>query len=170
NWPTFAPPQWPNFTPPLTAARIGTAASWNARIKDVRANGLVSLVHATAERWFMAGFGTDYRETVEAILGSFATTSVDGYTGCCAALAEADFRGQLALIMHPLLAISGDDDPVCPPADLKAIADAVQNGHHLSLPGRHIVNLESASRFNAALKQFLQPSATPPKQQPESMS
>lgn len=153
-----------------TAARIGTAGSWNARIEDVKANGLKSLVPATAERWFTAEFRTDHPDTVEAILGSFAATSVNGYTGCCAALAEADFRGQLAQITAPLLAISGDDDPVCPPADLEAIAGGVQDGHHLSLPGRHIVNLESAARFNAALKQFLQPAASPTSPQPESMS
>lgn len=139
-----------------TAARIGTAESWNARIEDVRENGLESLVPATAERWFTPAFRAAHADVVDAILGSFAATSADGYVGCCAALAGTDLRDRLQQIANPLLAVSGDEDPVCPPADLTAVADAVHDGRHLSLPGRHIVNLEAAARFNTVLRDFLQ--------------
>ena len=138
-----------------TAARIGTADSWTARIADVRANGLSGLVPATAERWFTPGFRAARPAVVEAILDSFAATSANGYIGCCAALAGADLRGDLPRIAAPVLAISGDDDPVCPPADLAALAGGVPDGRHLSLPGRHIVNVESAASFNAAIRDFL---------------
>lgn len=138
-----------------TAARIGTADSWTARIADVRANGLSGLVPATAERWFTPGFRAARPAVVEAILDSFAATSANGYIGCCAALAGADLRGDLPRIAAPVLAISGDDDPVCPPADLAAIAGGVPDGRHLSLPGRHIVNVESAASFNATIRDFL---------------
>lgn len=138
-----------------TAAQIGTPESWNTRIDNVRANGLNALVPATAERWFTPEFRAAEPERVTTILDGFAATSVDGYVGCCAALAKADLRDGLAEIVSPLLAISGADDPVCPPADLEAIARGVQRGDHLSLPGRHIVNVESANRFNAALRESL---------------
>ncbi|WP_306754251.1 3-oxoadipate enol-lactonase [Paracoccus actinidiae] len=138
-----------------TAARIGTADSWTARIADVRANGLSGLVPATAERWFTPGFRAARPAVVEAILDSFAATSANGYIGCCAALAGADLRGDLPRIAAPVLAISGDNDPVCPPADLAAIAGGVPDGRHLSLPGRHIVNVESAASFNATIRDFL---------------
>lgn len=138
-----------------TAARIGTADSWNTRINDVRANGLASLVPATGERWFTDGFRADHPDVTNAILDSFAATSAEGYIGCCAALAGADLRDALGRIANPVLAISGDDDPVCTPDDLQFIADGVQKGRHLSLPGRHIVNVESAAPFNAAVADFL---------------
>ncbi|WP_101339996.1 3-oxoadipate enol-lactonase [Cereibacter azotoformans] len=138
-----------------TAARIGTPAGWHARIAEVEADGLQGLVPATAERWFTPAFRAARPEAVAAILASFAATSADGYAGCCAALAGADLRDRLAQIATPLLAISGEDDPVCPPADLEAIARAVQHGRHVALPGRHIVNLESADTFNAVLRDFL---------------
>ncbi|MGZ3218360.1 3-oxoadipate enol-lactonase [Paracoccus sp. T5] len=138
-----------------TAARIGTAESWHARIDEVKANGLHGLIAATAERWFTSDYRAARPDIVKPILDSFAAASVNGYTGCCAALAEADLRGQLAQITRPLLAISGSDDPVCPPTDLAAIAEAVQDGRHLALPGRHIVNVEAASRFTTALTDFL---------------
>jgi len=44
---------------------------------------------------------------------------------------------------------------VCPPADLQAIADGVADGRHVSLPGRHILNIESAPAFSKALLDFL---------------
>lgn len=138
-----------------TAARIGTADSWAARIDDVRASGLRPLVPATADRWFSPEFRAAQPQAAEAVLDSFARTSVDGYAGCCAALAQADFRSALDRIGHPLLAISGDDDPVCPPADLRALARGVRQGRHLSLPGRHIVTIEAAPPFTAALRAFL---------------
>lgn len=138
-----------------TAARIGTADSWNARIVEVRANGLGPLVPATAERWFTPAFCQHEPEAVDRVLTTFAATSTDGYIGCCAALAAADLRGDLDRITSPLLAISGADDPVCPPADLDAIAKDVRDGRHLSLPGRHIVNVEAAAQFNAGLRDFL---------------
>lgn len=142
-----------------TAARIGTPESWATRIDEVNANGLSALVAATAERWFTPDFRTGHPAVVDAVLDGFAATSVEGYAGCCAALAGADLHDRLAEITAPLLAISGRDDPVCPPADLEAIAGAVQHGQHASLPGRHIVNLESAARFNSVLKDFLNPAA-----------
>lgn len=138
-----------------TAAKIGNAESWRARSAQVRADGLAPLAAATAERWFTPAFAGARPEIVDDILGRFVATSVEGYCGCCDALAVADLRPQLAAIDTPLLAIAGDDDPVCTPHDLQAIAGAVANGRHLDLPGRHIVNIESADAFTAALVAFL---------------
>lgn len=144
-----------------TAARIGTSESWNARIDDVRTNGLDALVPATAERWFTPDFRAAEPERVTTILDCFAATSVDGYVGCCTALAKADLRGRIAEIANPLLAIAGADDPVCPPADLEVIAKGVRRGDHLSLPGRHIVNLELAKSFNSIVREFLRAPSHP---------
>lgn len=138
-----------------TAAKIGTAESWASRIAAVEANGLAALTAATAERWFSPAFNQSHAALVAKVLESFVATSVEGYNGCCAALAGGDLRVDIHRIENPLLAISGADDPVCPPADLDAIARSVQNGRHIALPGRHIVNIESAAAFNTALRDFL---------------
>lgn len=138
-----------------TAARIGTRESWQARDAQVREQGLAGLVEATAQRWFTPAFLEARPEVAEAILATFRATSADGYRGCCAALAEVDFRPHLHRIGVPVLAVSGNDDPVCPPADLQAIADGVADGRHVSVPGRHICNVESPQAFNAAVRAFL---------------
>ncbi|MCA1406466.1 3-oxoadipate enol-lactonase [Ensifer sp. IC3342] len=142
-----------------TSAKIGTAESWTARMNTVRENGLAALTAATVERWFTPGFNAIEPGKVGKVLDSFVATSVDGYIGCCAALAGADLREDIERIANPLLAVSGDDDPVCPPADLEDIAARVQRGRHLSLPGRHIVNIESSQAFNAALLEFFESKA-----------
>ncbi|HJP68002.1 MAG TPA: hypothetical protein VJ846_03785, partial [Sphingomicrobium sp.] len=94
------------------------------------------------------------------VLDSFAATSLEGYIGCCAALAGADLRENIRQIVNPVLAVSGEDDPVCPPSDLEDIAINVCSGRHVSLPGRHIVNIESPHAFNAALLEFFDSKAT----------
>lgn len=138
-----------------TAVKIGTAESWNQRIALVQGRGLTPLLGATADRWFTPDFIAANPDVVEDILARFAAVSAEGYAGCCAALAGADLRAQINRIGVPVLAISGDDDPVCTPDDLQAIADGVADGRHLSLPGRHIVNIESAGAFSSALADFM---------------
>jgi 3-oxoadipate enol-lactonase len=138
-----------------TAAKIGTMESWTARIEEVCNDGLQPLASATAERWFSPAFRVSNPAIVDAVLKSFGDTSEDGYVGCCAALATADLRADLAHIRHPLLAISGDRDPVCPPADLQALAVGASFGRHVSLPGRHIINIEAANSFNKVVRSFL---------------
>lgn len=138
-----------------SAAQIGTQESWSARAEAVRQSGLSSLRDATADRWFSPDFRKDEPQTVETVLDMLTSTSLDGYIGCCAALGQADLRKELSRIANPLLAISGIDDAVCPPTDLESIASSVRNGRHIALPGRHIVNVESAVEFNRVLAEFL---------------
>ena len=138
-----------------TAVKIGTAESWNQRIALVQDRGLTPLLDATADRWFTPDFIAANPGVVKDILARFAAVSAEGYAGCCAALAGADLGADIGRITVPVLAISGDDDPVCTPDDLQAIADGVADGRHLSLPGRHIVNIESAGAFSSALADFM---------------
>jgi len=143
------------LTVAATAAKIGTLESWNTRIEQVRRDGLLPLREGTAERWFTPAFAHAEPAVVEDILQRFVATDVGGYIGCCHAVATADFRDQLGRIQVPTLAIAGDDDPVCLPADLDAIAQGVADGRAIAVPGRHICNIESAEAFTAALAAHL---------------
>ncbi len=138
-----------------TAARIGSTASWQDRAASVAHAGLEPLRQATAERWFGDAFRSTSGARVAEILGGFVQTSTTGYVGCCAALSTADLRSFTTEISVPLLAIAGADDPVCAVSDLQAIAEGAADGMLLILPGRHLVNVETADRFNVALQEFL---------------
>lgn len=139
-----------------TSAKIGSAESWQQRIEQVHTGGLEALADATVQRWFTPAFASAHPGVIEGIVRSFVASSDVGYAGCCAAVAGADFRDALGAIETPLLAIAGDDDPVCPPADLRRIAEGVSNGRYAEVPGRHICNMESAAAFNTVLTGFLQ--------------
>lgn len=139
-----------------TSARIGTPESWAARIDAVRSDGLAPLVPGTEERWFSPTFRAAEPTAVADIIDRFTATSVDGYAGCCAALAGSNLRPEIHRITCPVLAISGVDDPVCPLRDLEQIAGVVADGRHISLPGRHLVNVESAKAFTATIRDFFQ--------------
>lgn len=138
-----------------TAAKIGSAESWQARIAQVAQGGLLPLVEGTLERWFTPGYAAAHPLEMDEIVTSFMTTSREGYIGCCEAVGSADFRAALAQLQVPLLAIAGDEDPVCPPGDLLQISTAVPDGHFVKVHGRHICNLESATAFTTALREFL---------------
>ena len=138
-----------------TAARIGTPASWQQRIAHVTANGLAALVPATTDRWFSPAFVAAHAPLVATMLAPFADVAPRAYVGCCEALAACDLRADLPRIAAPLLAISGTDDAVCPPAELQLIADTVRAGQHVSLSGRHLINVEAADDFTARVREFL---------------
>lgn len=138
-----------------TAAKIGTADGWQARAAQVRGEGMEALAEATVERWFSPAFAVAAPDVVAAVVAPLRQVRVEGYAGCCAALAGADFRDDLGRIEVPVLAIAGDDDPVTTPSDLRHIAEGVADGRCVELPGRHICNVESAPAFSTRLEQFL---------------
>ncbi|MBB4145641.1 3-oxoadipate enol-lactonase [Rhizobium rhizoryzae] len=138
-----------------TAPRIGSFESWQHRMDTVIHGGLNVIVEATRERWFTQQLCMQEPELVDRILASFSNTSIEGYVGCCAALRDADMTPSLGNIEHPVLAVSGQDDPVCRPSELDEIAKAVVNGRHFSLPGKHIVNLEGPGQFNRLITSFI---------------
>ncbi|TWI11642.1 3-oxoadipate enol-lactonase [Aerolutibacter ruishenii] len=138
-----------------TAACIGSAEGWYARIAQVRERGLASLLDGTADRWFTPAYAQAHPERVRDTLARFAATDAEGYAGCCAALATADFRRDLAQVSLPVLALAGRDDPVTPPADLQAIARGVADGRYADVAGRHLCNVESPEAFTAAVQAFL---------------
>jgi 3-oxoadipate enol-lactonase len=138
-----------------TAAKIGTEEGWRARIDQVREHGMASIAEGTVSRWFTPEFAAAEPAAVANILGRLQQTSVEGYAGCCAALIDADFRGELGCISVPTMALAGHDDPVTTPADLRVIAAGVADGCYAEVGGRHICNLESAAAFNSTLGRFL---------------
>lgn len=138
-----------------TASRIGSARGWTERIGAVQTGGLNSIASATQDRWFTSKYARSAGQVVSDTIDSFVSTSVEGYIACCSALASADFSGHLRKITNPVLAVAGADDAVCPPNQLAEIAQNVQHGELCILPGRHMVNIESAREFNKTLAKIL---------------
>jgi 3-oxoadipate enol-lactonase len=109
-----------------TTAYLGESERWLERAATVRAAGTVEVIaDLVVARWFTPPWAAAHGHTVRAYREMLAAAAVEGYAGCCAAIAELDLRDELERITAPTLVISGADDPSIPPPNQQAIADAV---------------------------------------------
>jgi 3-oxoadipate enol-lactonase len=140
-----------------TAAKIGNTEGWNQRIDYVSKNGLESITGATAERWFTPHFREHEAAAVADILSKFAKTSIKGYTDCCAAVRDADFRTELHKLKVPTMVISGDKDPVTTTEEAKYMATHIPLARHVSLNAAHLSNVEKDEAFSKYIILFIEP-------------
>ncbi len=138
-----------------TGAKIGTLEAWNTRIDAVRKNGMKSIAPAVVERWFSLAF----RQKSPAIISNthkmIEEANADGYSACCAAVRDFDFRENLKPIHTPTLIISGAHDPATPPADGRFIAQQIPGARYIELNAAHLSNIEDQDGFNKELAAFL---------------
>jgi 3-oxoadipate enol-lactonase len=138
-----------------TGAKIGTPETWNARMGAVRKNGMKSVATAVVERWFTPAFRQKAPATIANTLKMLEETDPDGYTACCAAVRDFNFREQLSSIRIPTLVISGAHDPATPPADGRFLAQHIPGARYVELSAAHLSNLEDQDRFTNELAAFL---------------
>lgn len=137
-----------------TAARIGDAAMWTARITTVRTEGLAALADATMTRWFTPEFRAARPEVVARFHSTIARSDPDGYAGCCAALRDADLRALAPQVACPTLVVTGRHDPATPPAQGEWLAGQIAVARLAELDAAHLANVERADDFNEAVLNF----------------
>ena len=83
------------------------------------------------------------------------TTPLDGFVGCGAALANHDFRSQVASVTRPVLFIVGEKDGTTPPV-MRQMHAELPGSKFVELPGAgHISNMDQPARFTGAIREFL---------------
>ncbi len=138
-----------------TAARIGSAEGWNARIKDVQERGMAAIATTAVLRWFSENFVKKSPEVVESMRQMLLQAPPEGYAACCAALRDADLRQAIAGVKVRALVIAGALDPVIPPADAHFVAETIPGARYLELEAAHLSNIEAAPQFTEALLKFV---------------
>lgn len=138
-----------------TAAKIGTAETWNSRIQMVRAQGMGAIAATQAQRWFTAAFVAKSPDVVASAQQMISNTSPDGYAANCAAIRDMDQRDSISLIRARTLVIAGLHDPVIPEADSRYLADTIPGATLVELDASHLSNLEAPDDFTTALLTFL---------------
>jgi 3-oxoadipate enol-lactonase len=138
-----------------TAARIGTTALWTERIRTVRSGGMGAIADATMARWFSVSFRERNPAIVERFRSMLAGASPQGYMGCCAALRDADLRGDLDRIRAQTLVIAGAQDVATSVEDASFIRDRVANARLVTLDAAHLSNVEQPEAFNSTVLGFL---------------
>jgi 3-oxoadipate enol-lactonase len=138
-----------------TAARIGTADVWNARIEAVRKGGMKSIAPAVIERWFTPAFRAAAPEAVARTERMIEATPPEGYAACCAAVRDTDQRETISSINTPTLVICGALDPATPPADGHFLTTKISGARCVELPTAHLSNVEAAAQFSSEVIRFL---------------
>ena len=137
-----------------TAAKIGTREMWQDRIAAIHAGGIESLADAVMERWFSRRF----RATPElaAWRAMLARQTVDGYTGCSAAIAGADFYTTTSGLRLPVLGISGTEDGSTPPDLVRETVDLIPGARFEVIRGvGHLPCVEAPEEFARILNAFI---------------
>ena len=131
-----------------TAARVGTAERWVDRIAKVRNEGMTAVANMMMPAWFSPAFRERDPATVARFHQAVASTSPDGYIGCCAALRDADLRDEIGRIRTFALVIAGDQDTSTTVADAEALSSAIRGSTLLTLNAAHLTNVECAESFS----------------------
>ena len=138
-----------------TAARICDARFWQERIDHVRGSGLPSLAEGSMGRWFTEPFRSEHPEIVARYRRMLESCPLEGYASCCAALRDADLRGEIGGIAAPTLVIAGTHDPVTPVADADATRARIHAARVTVLDAAHLANVEQADAFNSRVLAFI---------------
>ena len=139
-----------------TAAKIGTPDTWAERIAAVRAGGIAALSEPVLERWFSKAFRSERAEELAGWRHMLTRTPVDGYVGCCAALAETDLRDSTARLTLPSLAVVGSEDGATPPDLVRETAESIVGARFEVIRGAgHIPCVEAPEKLAALITDFL---------------
>ncbi|MCG7573346.1 3-oxoadipate enol-lactonase [Phaeobacter sp. CNT1-3] len=137
-----------------TAAKIGQPTMWHGRMELARHQGMAPLVEPTMERWFTKSFRNT--PTVDHWRQKLLHTPVDGFIGCCAAIAGTDFYTPTSGLRLPTLGIAGSDDGSTP-ADLVRETTDLIPGSQFKLIRRagHIPCVEQPEAYAEVLNTFI---------------
>lgn len=142
-----------------TAAKIGNAEGWNSRIDTVEQGGVQAmrdLRDASIARWFTPEFALAQPDQAERITRMLAATAPEGYAANCAAVRDADFRGQLGRIKAPTLIVAANADAVTTPADGRFMQAGIAGADYIEFNAAHLSSVEAGELFTQAVLAFLQ--------------
>ena len=138
-----------------TAAKIGTAESWNTRIQTVQSGGMKAVAGTVIERWFTPGFCSSHPAETRAVLAMLETANPQGYIANCAAVRDMDQRKSLGNIRVPCLVLTGTHDPATTPAEARFLVESIPGASYAEVSAAHLSNIEARGDFNRHVLQFL---------------
>jgi 3-oxoadipate enol-lactonase / 4-carboxymuconolactone decarboxylase len=138
-----------------TGAKIGNDERWNGRIATISQNGMQAIVDDTMERWFTEEFRENHPQRVAETKEMFLRSNVLGYSNCCCAIRDADFREQLQNLSVETLVITGDEDPVTNVEQAEFLVNQIPNASLKVLHARHLAATELPKEYAEVLVDFL---------------
>jgi len=137
-----------------TAAKIGNSTPWNDRIAAIKENGIAPMADGVMERWFAPQFRA--QPQMELWRNMLVQQSIEGYTGCCAAISGTDFYTPTSGLRLPCLGIAGSEDGSTPPDLVRETIDLIPaSKFHLIRRAGHIPCVEQPEEFARVVTEFL---------------
>jgi 3-oxoadipate enol-lactonase len=140
-----------------SCASPGPRAVWEPRIATVRkANSLEPIADGTLERWFTPAMAQANPARLRQIRDTIVGTTVEGFTGCVAALMDFDYSARLPQIKLPTMVVWGADDPGTPAEANRRIVSLIPGARGEEIPAvRHFPNVEKPDAFNRIMMGWL---------------
>ena len=130
---------------------------WGERITKAKAEGMLAMVDSTLARWFEEDFRKANPIIIQEIAEGIASTSVNGFAGCCEAISHINTFDRLQEITCPTLIMVGQHDHGTPPHMAKAMKEQMPDASFFEIPNAgHISNVEQSAIFNQHLMDFYQ--------------
>jgi 3-oxoadipate enol-lactonase len=151
---------WPGRVQALvlcdTAPVIGTADLWNDRINKLRAEGMQSMAEAILARWFAPTFKEKSPADYQGYYNMLTRMPVEGYTGTCEALRDADLTQATRTIKAHTLILCGTEDVSTPPGLVRGLAELIPDAKFQEIHGAgHSTCIEQPDAVAEQIEQFL---------------
>jgi len=151
----YAPQRFQKLALCNTAAKFGTAETWNARIQAVRSGGMKAVAAGVLERWLTREFRDAHSAETQATLAMLESANPLGYLSCCAAVRDVDARPYLGRVSVPSLVLTGTHDPVTPPSEARYLVSSIPGSRYAEVSAAHLSNIEARDDFNRQVLNFL---------------
>jgi 3-oxoadipate enol-lactonase len=138
-----------------TAAKIGTPAMWAERIAAIEGGGIEAIADGVLDRWFAPRLRRD-PVALAPWRNMLTRTPRAGYTGCCAAIAGADFTDRIGTLAIPVMAMAGEADQATPPDLVRATAALCKAPFHLIADAGHLPCVERPEDVARLIADFLE--------------
>ena len=138
-----------------TAAKIGEADMWNARVSALRDGGIEGIAEAVLDRWFAPALRND-PVALAPWRNMLVRTPLEGYVGCCQAIAGADYRAPAAQVDVPVMAMVGADDLATAPDVVRATAELYGAAFHILPDAGHLPCVEQPQAVARLIIEFLE--------------
>ena len=139
-----------------TAPVIGTADLWNERINKLRADGMGSMAEAILARWFAPTFKEKSPAAYQGYYNMLTRMPVEGYTGTCEALRDADLTQATRTIEAHTLILCGTEDVSTPPDLVRGLVELMPDAEFQEIPGAgHSSCVEQPDLVAEQIERFL---------------
>ena len=140
-----------------TFPKLGIPEMWNERIDALREHGMTYLADAILSRWFAPSFEKNFPVKYRGYFNMITRMPVEGYTGTCEAIRDADLTDATRTIVCPTLVLCGTDDQSTPPSLVSGLTKIIPNSRYIEIKNAgHLPCVENPQATAKAIKRFLE--------------